>query len=70
MRLKINGEKEETEAASLSELLKLKKIEPQMVTVELNGQMIDRKKLADCPLHEGDEVELLYFMGGGSHHHA
>jgi len=70
MLVKINGKKEAVEALNLSALLESKKIEPRMVAVELNGRMIDRARLADSPLHEGDEVELLYFMGGGSHHRA
>ena len=66
MLVKINGKEDEVEEMTLGSLLKSKKIEPQMVTVELNDQIIDRTHLADTPLHEGDEIEFLYFMGGGS----
>ncbi|TAK02949.1 MAG: sulfur carrier protein ThiS, partial [Candidatus Manganitrophaceae bacterium] len=51
---------------TLFDLLKAKNIEPQMVTVELNSKMIDRSSLNNTRIHEGDEVEFLFFMGGGS----
>jgi sulfur carrier protein len=66
MRVKINGKLEEVQAATLSDLLKSRNIEPQMVTVELNAKMIDRASLPQTELREGDEVEFLYFMGGGA----
>lgn len=65
MRVKINGKPEEIEETTLSDLLKSKKIEPQMVTVELNSKMIDRTALNQTRLKEEDEIEFLYFMGGG-----
>ena len=65
MFVKINGKKEEIQATTLGDLLKFKKIEPQMVSIELNGKMVGRSELADTPLREGDALELLFFMGGG-----
>ncbi|HZR45816.1 MAG TPA: sulfur carrier protein ThiS [Candidatus Manganitrophaceae bacterium] len=66
MRVKINGKMEEIQETTLSSLLKARNIEPQMVTVELNAKMVDRAALGQTLLHEGDEIEFLYFMGGGS----
>ena len=66
MLVKINGKKEDIQETTLGGLLKSKKIEPQMVSVELNEQMIDRANLNDTLLQEGDSLELLFFMGGGS----
>lgn len=66
MRVKMNGKMEEIQETTLLALLKAKNIEPQMVTVELNSKMIDRAGLNQTVLHEGDEIEFLYFMGGGS----
>lgn len=67
MRVKINGKPEEVQVSTLLDLLKSKNIEPQMVTVELNSKMIDRAGLNQTVLQEGDEIEFLYFMGGGSY---
>lgn len=35
------------------------------VTVELNGEILDRPAYALTPVKEGDVIEFLYFMGGG-----
>jgi sulfur carrier protein len=35
------------------------------VTVELNGEILDRPAYGTTPVNEGDVIEFLYFMGGG-----
>jgi sulfur carrier protein len=35
------------------------------VTVELNGEILDRPAYESTPVREGDVIEFLYFMGGG-----
>ena len=68
MNLKINGEKEtlEESSVSISKLLELKSVKmPDMVSVELNGDIIDRSAFDSTQLKDQDEVEFLYFMGGG-----
>jgi sulfur carrier protein len=35
------------------------------VTVELNGEILDRATYETTPVSEGDSIEFLYFMGGG-----
>ncbi len=69
MELTINGKKEiiDKEKLSISELLKIKNVEmPQMVSVELNGEIIDRENYDTVELKDSDVIEFLYFMGGGS----
>ena len=65
MRIKINGKQEETKANTVLELLQLKEIKPQMVSVELNSKILDREAYSTTQIQEGDAVELLFFMGGG-----
>jgi sulfur carrier protein len=65
MQVKINGKAEEVEGGTVLDLLKAKKIEPQMVAVEVNDKMLDRDHLATTSLNEGDQVEFLFYMGGG-----
>lgn len=36
------------------------------VTVELNGEVLDRPAFESKPVNEGDIIEFLYFMGGGN----
>jgi sulfur carrier protein len=69
MNLKINGEQEsiDKEALTVSELLTLKEVKmPDMVSVEYNGDILDRDQFDTTQLKDNDEVEFLYFMGGGA----
>ncbi len=65
MLVRVNGKNEEIQETTLDDLLKSKKMEPKMVSVELNNKMIDRSQLSETHLQEGDEIEFLFFMGGG-----
>lgn len=65
MQVKVNGKSEEIQSSSVLDLLTLKKIDPQMVAVEVNDKMIDREHLATTTLKEDDQVEFLFYMGGG-----
>ena len=65
MQVKINGKPEEISGGTVLGLLQAKKIEPQMVAVEVNDTVLDRNLLATTSLNEGDRVEFLFYMGGG-----
>lgn len=67
MKVIINGKQEQlAEGVSVAELLALRKIRVEMVSVELNGAILHRSKFGTTQLSEGDKVEFLYYMGGGS----
>jgi sulfur carrier protein len=36
------------------------------VTVELNGEILERESFESTPVNSGDVIEFLYFMGGGN----
>ncbi len=65
MQIQINGKKEEIQAGTVLDLLKAKNIDPHMVAVELNSQMVERDVLETTAVKEGDQVEFLFYMGGG-----
>jgi len=65
MRVTINGKREEVQAMTLADLLSAKGIEPRMVTIEQNGQMVTKDRLAEAGIQEDDQIEILFFMGGG-----
>ena len=50
MQVKINGKAEEISGGTVLDLLQAKKIEPQMVAVEVNDTMLDRNHLATTNL--------------------
>ncbi|MDP1853401.1 MAG: sulfur carrier protein ThiS [Candidatus Omnitrophota bacterium] len=63
----INGKKEVLDKnISIAELLKRKNIRPEVVTIELNDNIIERKDYGSVAIKEGDRLEFVYFMGGGS----
>jgi cysteine synthase len=66
MQVKINGKAEEISGGTVLDLLQAKKIEPQMVAVEINDTLLDRNHLATTNLCDGDRVEFLFYMGGGA----
>jgi len=69
MKIKVNGKEQEFNEHSLSvaQLLNKSSVEnPQMVSVQLNGGFVDKSKIDTTYLKENDEVDFLYFMGGGS----
>ena len=68
MKLNVNGEQIELNSnLSVNELLAEQNVKmPDMVTVELNGQILKRTEFEDTKLDEGDNIEFLYFMGGGN----
>ena len=69
MQVTINGEQETLEASitTLAELLKASGVESvEMVSVQRNGEFVDKNESAATLLVEGDEIDFLYFMGGGA----
>lgn len=67
MKLKINGkELNYGNPVTITELLVDREVKmPDMVSVELNGEILRRSAFEDTVLKDGDHVEFLYFMGGG-----
>ncbi|MFA4844720.1 MAG: cysteine synthase A, partial [Candidatus Margulisiibacteriota bacterium] len=66
MNIQINGKREELEQPlRLSDLLKLKNIRSEVVTVELNGEILDRKQYDSVQVKDQDRLEFVYYMGGG-----
>ena len=67
MKLTVNGDPtdlpEGTTAAALLDQLKLN---PGLVVVELNLNILRRDDLMRSTLKEGDQVEIVHFVGGGS----
>jgi sulfur carrier protein len=64
----VNDEKQDvTLPLTLSELIKLNKVfQPEMVTVQVNEEFVERDVWDTISLKDGDHVDFLYFMGGGA----
>ena len=63
----VNGENRTLEnPVSVTEYLKACNDIPVQVVVELNEEIIKRENYDTTVLKDGDVVEILHFMGGGS----
>ena len=67
MKIVVNGEQVNcSDSLTVDELLVEQKVKmPEMVSVELNGQVLKRTEFEETTLKDNDKVEFLYFMGGG-----
>lgn len=64
--LEINGQKREFAAPlSLSALLEQLGMKADRVAVELNRSIVPREQWAKTKLGEGDQLEIVQFVGGG-----
>jgi thiamine biosynthesis protein ThiS len=63
----INGEEKEIEAGlQVSDLLRLLELKPERLAIELNRRIIRRAAWASTEISEGDKIEIVHFVGGGS----
>ena len=67
MELTVNGKTiQGGDGLSVTALLTEQDVKmPEMVSVELNGEILRRDKFDQTTLKAGDKIEFLYFMGGG-----
>lgn len=66
MKITVAGNvKEFDEGLNVTQLIEKENVEtPEYVTVSVNDEFIEKADF-DKALKDGDEVEFLYFMGGG-----
>ncbi|MBC7770706.1 MAG: sulfur carrier protein ThiS [Phycisphaerales bacterium] len=66
MRLIVNGEKREApDKATLADLLASLGIDGRSVAVEHNREIAPKSLWSQTSLAEGDELEIVQFVGGG-----
>jgi thiamine biosynthesis protein ThiS len=66
LTIRLNGEPHELAGpVSISALLAGLDVDPQRVAVEHNLVVVRREAYGAVLVHEGDEVEIVNFVGGG-----
>jgi sulfur carrier protein len=66
IKIKINGKFSMiNENLSLLVFLKQLKIPLKKVAIELNQEIVDKKKLNNIKLKKNDKIEIVHFIGGG-----
>ena len=66
MNLTINGEPQASSAETLGALVEHLGMKPDRVAIELNREIVPRDQWPQTPLHDGDRLEIVHFVGGGS----
>lgn len=67
MQVKINGKEQDVDApCNLRELLQQLEVNPQLVAVEYNGEILRRESFESVALQEGDILEIVHMVGGGA----
>ena len=66
MTIRLNGEPYEIAGpVTISALLAALNIDPRIVAVEHNIVVVKRHRYGETMVREGDEVEIVRFVGGG-----
>ena len=67
MQLTVNGKPRElTAECCLLDFLEKQQVNPQVIAIEYNGDIVKREHFSAIVLHEGDRLEIVHMVGGGS----
>jgi sulfur carrier protein len=69
MKVQINGEDktfDSPEPGTLAQLIEILGMKSDRVAVELNREIVPRNLWSETNLKEGDRLEIVHFVGGGS----
>ena len=66
IKIKLNGkEKQIAKDFKIDKLINDLKIPIKKVAIELNQEILDKKKLNKIKLKKNDKIEIVHFIGGG-----
>ena len=66
IKIKLNGkEKQIAKDTKIGKLINDLRIPIKKVAIELNQEILDKKKLNKIKLKKNDKVEIVHFIGGG-----
>jgi sulfur carrier protein len=68
-KITLNGTPQELDGSvTITQLIALNNIvQPDMVSIQLNEEFVVREDFGTVTLKDGDAVDFLYFMGGGTY---
>ncbi len=66
IKIRVNGKvKSISKDYKMSDLIKNLKIPIKKVAIELNQEIIDKKKINKIYVKNNDKIEIVHFIGGG-----
>ena len=63
--VKVNGEEKDIAGKTLTEYFATTKYDMKRVATEINGEIVPKTQYAQTVLKDGDNVEVVSFVGGG-----
>jgi len=66
MNIQVNGEQQTCDAATyLPELLTQLHLNPRLIAIEYNGEILHRQYWDNTQIRSGDRLEIVTIVGGG-----
>ena len=66
MRVQVNGEiRELPDELTLDALVRQLALVPERLAIELNREVVRRARWAETLIRDGDQIEIVHFVGGG-----
>ena len=66
VKIILNGKSNEIKSGmTVSDLLTKWRMRPELVTVEINENILQKLDYESTEIKEGDKVEFIFYMGGG-----
>lgn len=65
LHVTVNGEDRKLAVGSVADLVRSLGLDPARVAVERNREIVPRSTLADVAVADGDQYEIVHFVGGG-----
>ncbi len=66
INVRLNGKDREIDSGlSVQELVESLDLDPKLIVVELNREILSRDCFGEIEVSQGDQVEFVHFVGGG-----
>ena len=63
--VKVNGEEVNIEGKTIAEFILTTEYDPKRIAVERNGDIVPKAQYSETVLEDGDNLEVVSFVGGG-----